>query len=407
MPAAETYPGLRVLELTTTIAGPYCGMVLATLGADVVKVERPGDGDDARQMPPHLDGESAVFSAVNAGKRSLALDLADPSGRDAFLRLAGSADVVVQNLRPGTVEALGVGYEDVAAVNRAIVYCSISAFGPSAAGGGLPGYDPLIQALCGLMSMTGEPGGGPVRVAASLIDLTTGMWAAMAVMAALQRRARTGAGEHVEVALVDSGLALLCHQVVGMSATGAVPERLGSASPITAPYECFRTRDGWVMVAAANDRAFGRLCAALELTGLTGEPRFDGAAERVRHREELHALLAERISPLSTTECVPLLQRHGVPVGPVQDLRQALAHPLVAGRGLVHPSTASGAGLAQVRLPIEPVGSPPTSPPPRLGQHSREVLAEAGLTESEITGLRPQPEAVEREPGPQPGTRSQ
>jgi crotonobetainyl-CoA:carnitine CoA-transferase CaiB-like acyl-CoA transferase len=226
---------LRVLELTTTIAGPYCGMILGTLGVDVVKVERPGVGDDARALPPRLRDDSSVFDAVNAGKRSLVLDLREPAGRDALLRLATSADVVVQNFRPGTAQALGVGYDDVRARHQAIVDCSISAFGSSGSGAALPGYDPIVQAFCGLISLTGEPEGAPVRVAASLIDLTSGMWAAMGIIAALQRRSRTGDGEHVEGALVDSGFALLCNQILGMHATGLVPERLGSASPITAP----------------------------------------------------------------------------------------------------------------------------------------------------------------------------
>jgi crotonobetainyl-CoA:carnitine CoA-transferase CaiB-like acyl-CoA transferase len=388
MTPAAAFPGLRVLELTTTIAGPYCGMILGTLGADVVKVERPGVGDDARAMPPRLGKDSSVFHAVNAGKRSLVLDLREPDGRDAFLRLATSADVVVQNFKPGTAEALGVGYDDVRARNPAIVYCSISAFGSSGSGAALPGYDPIVQAFCGLISMTGEPEGNPVRVAASLIDLTTGMWAALGITAALQRRSRTGDGEHVEVALVDSGFALLCHQILGMYATGLVPERLGSASPITAPYECFQTQDGWVMIAAGNDRAFLRLCAVLDLRDVADEARFQNADARVQNRADLHALLEKAISLLSTTECIARLARQGVPAAPVQDLRQAVDHPLTAERGLIRPAVGGGdKGLPQVRLPIEKVRSPRAPDPPQLGQHSREVLEEAGFTAEEIASL--------------------
>jgi crotonobetainyl-CoA:carnitine CoA-transferase CaiB-like acyl-CoA transferase len=256
--AAGTYAGLRVLELATTIAGPFSTMILADLGADVVKVERPGQGDDARGMPPHWDGESTVFLAVNRNKRSLALDLKRAAGRDAFLRLTAGADVVVQGFRPGAAERLGLGFDDLRERNPSIVYCSISAFGTHGSAAGLPGYDPLIQAFSGMMSMTGHPGMPPARVAASIIDLTTGMWAAMGTMAALARRAQTGEAQYVESTLVDSGYMLLCHQIASMLATGEVPGPIGSASPITAPYEAFRTADGWIMIAAGISRSSRR-----------------------------------------------------------------------------------------------------------------------------------------------------
>ena len=385
MSSGTTFTGLRVLELTTTIAGPYCAMILADLGADVVKVERPGGGDDARSMPPHLGTDSAVFHAMNRNKRSVVLDLKAPAGRDAFLRLADGADVVVQSYRPGAADALGVGWADTHARNPSAVYCSVSAFGSSGAAAGLPGYDPLIQAFTGMMSMTGEAGGAPVRAAASLIDLSTGMWAAMAIMAALRRRDATGVGEHVEATLVDSGYAMLCHQIVGMSATGVVPGPLGSASPITAPYENFATADGWVMIAAGNDGLFARLCAALDAPDLGTDERFAGSAARVRHRDELHEAVQRRVGERSTEELTARLRSAGVPIGPVHDLGEAVGHPVATDR---HTLADSGHALPQVRLPIDDARPPRYDRPPRLGEHTQDVLREAGLSAVEVARLQ-------------------
>ncbi|WP_220187117.1 CaiB/BaiF CoA transferase family protein [Pseudonocardia pini] len=393
MSSAETFEGIRVLELTTTIAGPYSAMILADLGAEVIKVERPGGGDDARSMPPHRgtgpEAESSVFHAVNRNKRSIVLDLKDPAGREAFLRLAETADVVVQSYRPGAADKLGLGWADVHARNPRAVYCSVSAFGDSGAAAGLPGYDPLIQAFTGMMSMTGQPGGAPVRVAPSLTDLTTGMWAAMAIMAALRRRDLTGVGEHVEATLVDSGFALLCHQIIGMYATGATPGPLGSASPITAPYECFETSDGWVMIAAGNDGLFARLCRALGVSELLMDERFVGSAARVGNREVLHEIIQACVGRFTTEGCLAVLREAKIPVGPVHDLREAVEHPVAVDRGTVlDAAVAVGEppSLPMVRLPIDDAGTSRRRPP-RLGEHSETVLRESGFSDDEITKL--------------------
>lgn len=369
-----TYEGVRVVELATTIAGPYCGMVLADLGADVVKVERPGHGDDARAMPPYLDGTSTVFRSVNGGKRSVALDLQEASGRQSFLDLVARADVVVQSFRPGAAGRLGLGYDELVACNPRLVHCDVSAFGVSAAGSGRAGYDPLLQAFSGLMSMTGEPGGAPVRVAASLIDLTAGMWAAMGVMAALARRDRERGAQRVEATLVDSAFALLTHQVTTLLATDQVPEPLGSASPITAPYEAFLTADRWIMVAAGNQRLFRRLCDALGVPDLATDHRFAEVADRVRHRTALHERLEERFVTGTAQHWIALLDAAGVPVGPVNDVREALAEPVVAERAIV--ATDADGRPAGVRLPIDDGETRIRRRPPALGEHTAEVLRE-------------------------------
>jgi crotonobetainyl-CoA:carnitine CoA-transferase CaiB-like acyl-CoA transferase len=378
MAGAATYRGVRVVELSTTISGPYCGMILADQGADVIKVERPGRGDDARAMPPHVSGRSAVFHAVNRNKRSVVLDLKSDAGRAAFLALTGRADVVIQNYRPGVVEQLGIGPADIRDRNPGAVYCSISAFGSGSSAAGLAGYDPLIQAFTGMMSMTGEPSGSPVRIAPSVIDLTTGMWAAMAVMAALARRASTGEGASLETTMVDCGMALLCHQIAGMAATGEVPGPLGSASPITAPYEAFRAGDGWVLIAAGNDSLFARLCTALGCPRLAEEQRFADSAVRVANREALHGELQRHLSGWSLRDCLELLREAGVPASPVHDLSEALGHPIVAERELLEPGSGP---LPELRLPItEPAGSDHVGcrPAPSVGQHTEQVLAALG-----------------------------
>jgi crotonobetainyl-CoA:carnitine CoA-transferase CaiB-like acyl-CoA transferase len=378
--------GLRVLDLSRVLAGPYCTMLLADLGADVVKVERPGTGDETRTWgPPFVGGESAYFLAVNRSRRSVALDLRDERARAAFLQLAERVDVVVENFRPGGAEALGVGYEHVQPLNPRLVYCSITGFGerePAARAG----YDFVVQAESGLMSITGEPDGEPSKVGVAVVDVLAGLNAAVAVLAALQRRDRTGEGAHVEVSLLDSALSGLVNVAQGVLVTGEEARRFGNTHQSIAPYEPLRAQGGSVAVAAANDGLFERLCGVLGRGDLPGDPRFATNAARVEHRAELVEQLEAALAGAPAEEWIELLNAAGVPAGKVRGVREALE---AAGEGTTmtveHPSIGA---LEVVRTAARfHEAKAVATAPPLLGEHTREVLLEAGLDEAEIEAI--------------------
>lgn len=376
MTTSSTYDGVRILDLTKNVAGPFGTMILADLGADVIKVEEPGRGDDTRHFAPHWEGESASFLALNRNKRSVAIDLKSAEGRKQALALAETADVVVESFRPGVVQRLGLDYPAVQRRRPGVIYASIAAFGHGELGRDLPGYDPLVQAFTGIMRATGHPGSPPVRVAPSLIDLSTGMWAAMAIMAALARRTDHPEGEHLQVTLVDSAFNLMCHQIIGVLATGESPPKCGSGSPLSAPYEVFATADDEIMIAAGNDALFGRLCRALGVPQLLDDPRFARVSSRVLHRDTLHALLEEHTLAETTAHWLDFFATAGVPAGPVQSLATAMAHPITQERQLLRSvdGTPRIAGMRLLRLPIGDA-STPVGQPPLLGEHTEEVLA--------------------------------
>ncbi|HUK95056.1 MAG TPA: CoA transferase [Gaiellaceae bacterium] len=377
--------GLRILDLSRVLAGPYCTMVLSDLGAEVVKIERPGAGDETRAWgPPFVEGESAYFLSVNRGKRSVALDLRGDLARAAFMRLAANADVVVENFRTGGADALGVGYEHVRAVNPRVVYCSITGFGPREPAG-RPGYDFVIQAESGLMSITGEAEGAPSKVGVAVVDVLAGLNAAVAILAALRRREDTGGGAHVEVSLLDSALSGLVNVAQSVLVTGEEAPRFGNAHRSVAPYEPLRAEDGLVAVAAANDGLFAKLCAALGRNDLHADPRFATNAGRVEHRAALAAELERTLTERPAAEWIELLNAEGVPAGKIRGVLEALeAAGDEARMSVEHPAVGP---LELVRTAPRFDAPPPPVPPPLLGQHTREVLREIGLDDAEVDAL--------------------
>jgi crotonobetainyl-CoA:carnitine CoA-transferase CaiB-like acyl-CoA transferase len=366
--------GILVADFSRVLAGPLCTMTLGDLGADVVKVERPGSGDDTRQWgPPYVEEGATYYLGLNRNKRSLALDLEDPADVALARRLAARADVVVESFRPGLMARWGLDHDSVATVNPGVITCSISAFGSGEQAARLPGYDLLVQAMSGLMSVTGEPDGRPLKVGAALIDMVAGLHAAIAVLAALQARARDGRGQHVEVNLMDSALAGLLNQGSAHVLAGVVPGRLGNRHPSITPYETFATGDGELAIACGNDAIFARLCAALEAPELATDPRFATNTARLEHRDELGVLIEARLATHTTDEWVLRLTDAAVPAGPIHDIGQAFAFAQQLGLEPI----AEIDGVRTVRSPLRLAGTPVEHRrrPPRLGEHDAELRA--------------------------------
>jgi len=377
--------GIRVVDVTSSLAGPTCTQLLASLGADVVKVE-PLGGDHAREWgPPFVDAQGVMFLASNAGKRSLSIDLSDPRGLEALLRLADGSDVLVQSLRPGAAEQHGFGAETVRARNPRVVYCSIGAFGAKGPLRGQPGYDPLLQAASGIMSVTGVDEMPPVRVGVSLIDLGTGVWAALGVVGALYERDRTGRGRTVEVSLYETALSLLSYQLVGYVGTGEVPGREGSAFAQIAPYQVFATRDGELMIVAGNDKLFQALCRVLGLEELADDARFLTNPERVRHRGELIGLLEAATRVRATDELLAALVDAGIPASPVRNVGEAAEHEQTRALGMLQ---ALG-GLTTVAQPLSVDGDRVghAAPPPAIGADTAAILQELGYGDEDVAAL--------------------
>ncbi len=395
---------VRVLDLSRVLAGPWAGQNLADLGAEVIKVERPGVGDDSRGYgPPWVKDssgrdtrDSAYFTCANRGKKSIALNLASEKGQALVRELAAKCDVLLENYKFGDLSRYGLGYDDLKKLNPKLVYCSVTGFGQTGPYRERPGFDFMIQGMGGMMSVTGEPdsapGGGPQRAGVPVADIITGMYASIAICAALAHRAETGKGQHLDLALLDSQIALLAYQNTNFFATGQPPKRIGNLHPNIVPYQPFRTSDGEVIVACGNDNLYRKLCQAAGCGELATDPRFATNGKRVENRAELTRLLQEVFSRRSTREWVEALEAAGVPNGPINNLAQVYEEPQVKARGirveLEHPVAGR---LPTVASPMRFSGTPIeySLPPPLLGEHTEEILKGLlGRSAAEVAALR-------------------
>ena len=385
--------GIRVLDLSRVLAGPWCTQTLADLGAEVWKIEAPGQGDDTRSWsPPDVDGESTYFMCANRSKESVAVNLKHPEGQRIGRDLARQADVLVENYRLGALEAFGLGYEDLAEINPRLVYCSITGYGRSGPRAAEPGYDFVIQAESGLMSITGEPGSAPMKLGVAITDLVTGMNGVQAILAALLARVRTGRGQHIDLALLDGAVSVLANVGAGYLAAGHPPSRRGNAHPTVVPYQIFQTRDGSFALAVGNDAQFARLCALLGRPEWAEDPAFRSNRARVLNRDRLIPQLEAIFAGADTDDWLARVRAAGIPAGAVRSVAEALEAPEIAARGLIAdtPDARHGA-LRLLRSPLQLRGTPPREPlaPPRLGEHTDAVLARTlALDDATRAGLR-------------------
>jgi len=384
--------GIRVIDLSRVIAGPWCGALLADLGADVIKVEDTGAGDESRTWPPDKDGETAAYLLFNRNKRGMTLDLKTPDGVEVVKALVQNADVLVENFRTGTMESFGLGYETLAQINPRLIYCSVSAFGRTGPRKDSPGYEALMQAFSGIMSITGEPDGQPVRSAVSFLDLTTGILCTLGVSAAILQRERTGLGQRVDGSLLETAVGLLAYHAEGYLLAGVVPRPLGSGHPSLSPYRNFQCRDGqWVFIAAANDRFWLKLARAVGLEWMTSDPRFAANKDRVANRAELERIVEETIAQHDREPLLKLLDEADVPATPVNTVDQVMSDPQTIERGIIqrvqHPKLGE---IPVVGTPLKFSRMSPgvRRPAPLRGEHTDGVLAECGFSADRIRELR-------------------
>jgi len=394
---------IRVLDLSRVLAGPYATQILGDLGAEIVKIEKPGEGDETRRFgPPFLKnkdgerGDATYFLSANRNKKSVTIDIATPQGQDLVRGLARRSHVIVENFKTGALARYGLDYPSLSALNPGLVYCSVTGFGHDGPYRDRPGYDYLIQGMAGLMSVTGQPdgkpGAEPMKVGVAVSDLFTALFSAIAIQAALIHQARTGEGQHIDMALFDCQAAALINQAMNHLAGGMVPGRLGNAHPNIVPYQVFATADGHMILAVANDKQFRRFCAVAGLDALADDPLYRANSDRVERREALAALLAPAIAKRGTEEWIALLEKANVPCGPINTIDKVFADPQALARGFAHIVDHAGAGpIMLATSPLKLARTPPEyrHAPPLLGQHTEEVLAEAlGLSPGDIAKLK-------------------
>lgn len=370
--------GIKVLDLSRVLAGPYCGMILADLGAFVVKIERPGKGDDAREYGPFINGESAYFISINRNKKSITLNLKSSEGQEIFKELVKKFDVVLENFRPGTMDKLGLGYEVLKEINPRIIYAASSGFGHTGPYRERPAYDAIIQAMGGLMSITGFPQDKPTRVGASIADIASGMFCAMGIMAALIKREKTGMGDMVDVSMLDSVVAILENAISRYEITGEIPGRLGNRHPSIVPFESFEAKDGDVMIAVGNDELWKKLCIAIDKEELVEDPRFKTNPLRVQNYDDIKRILDEIIKTKTVDEWIKIMDAVGIPCSPINTIDKVVNHPQIAARQMIatiyHPK------IGKIRIPASPIKFKNENivigPAPLLGEHTDEILKE-------------------------------
>ncbi len=385
--------GVRVLDLTRILAGPYCTMMMGDMGAEVIKVENPAGGDDTRAWPPFYGkGESSYFCAVNRNKKSLTLNLKAEEGKGILRELVGKSDVLIQNFRPGTIERLGFGWETCRSLNPRLIYASVSGYGQTGPSRDRPAYDILLQAEGGLMSITGPEGGAPHKTGVAIADLTTALFSIQGILLALIAREKTGEGQFVDVAIQDGQAALMSHAAGNYFATGTPPGRIGNRHPSICPYREFACSDGEIIVAAANDSLWERFARAIGRVDLAGDPRWKRNADRVAGRDALEAELGKTLSARTRAEWLRAISEGGVPCGPVRDIGELANDPQIAHRDMVvemaHPTVGT---LKVMGVPVKLSATPgaAAAPPPLLGEHTEEVLSSfLGKTKEEIGNLR-------------------
>lgn len=383
--------GMRVIELAHIMSGPVCGMMLADMGADVIKVEKTPDGDDSRRFAPVLDcGESASFMIVNRNKRGIGLNLKTRGGREVLARLLADADVVTENYRGGTMEKFGLGYEELKRINPGLIYCCISGFGRTGPFADKGGFDLIAQGMSGLMSMTGEEGRPPIKAGSPVADINAGILAALGIAAAYAEKLRTGLGQVVDTSLFEAGLQQMYWPAANYFGNGTILPKMGSANSTSTPYQAFRSRDGWINIGAANQANYERLVEVLDMPGLAADPRFRTNPDRMANREALVELLTGRLQTRTTDEWMALFDQAGLPAGPVLEIPDALAHPQALARDMIveteHPAAGPVKGIG---LPIRFSGgkSDGKRPAPMLGEHTRDVLEELGYSGDDVAQL--------------------
>jgi formyl-CoA transferase/CoA:oxalate CoA-transferase len=388
---SQVLQGIKVLDLTRALAGPYCTMLLADYGAEVIKVELPGTGDDTRGWgPPFVQGESAYFMSINRNKKSLTLDMKNPKSKDILERMIKQSDIIVENFRPGAADRLGLGYEQVKKINPKIIYCSISGFGQDGPYRELPGFDQTLQGMGGMMSITGEPDGPPMKVGVAIADISGGMFAAFGIMLALLHREKTGKGQWVDTSLLDSQIAWLTYRAGEYFASGKLPEKVGSGHPMIVPYQAFKAKDEFINIAVGNDQLWKRFRKVINMENIMDDPKFVTNAKRVENRKELIPILSKVIEQKTGAEWLKLLEDAGIPAGPIYTLDKLFSDPQVLHRKMMVELTHPKAGKIKVTgVPVKLSESPGeiTAPPPLLGQHNKEVLKDLGYSAEEIEKL--------------------